>query len=322
MSRHNSGRVTLLMPMRNAGAFVAGAITSILSQSERDFTFLVIDDGSDDESLEIADRLDDGRIEIVHDGHHRGVAARLNWGLDHADTRFVARMDADDIAAPQRLSRQLAYMEANPQVGICGSWYIQLEAGSPPTGMPLPLDHERLHAMTLFASPFAHPTVIFNLQHLDAAGLRYSESATHAEDFDLWERARTETVLANIPEFLLCYRRHPNQVSALHSDQQSKVVDGVRMRALHRLGIDPTPFEMALHCDHASGCDMDDADRLDATRAWLRKLERVARQRGEPAIAAECAFRARQLKKRVKQDTKPKLRTAIGRFGQFLHGER
>ena len=73
---------------------------------------------------------------------------------------------------------------------------------------------ERLHAMTLFSSPFAHPTVMFNMSHLDAADLRYSGSATHAEDYDLWERARSRTVFANIPEFLLCYRRHPGQVSA------------------------------------------------------------------------------------------------------------
>jgi glycosyltransferase involved in cell wall biosynthesis len=308
------------MPMRNAGAFLAGAITSILTQSERDFNFLIIDDGSDDESLEIAGRLADRRVEIIQDGQHLGLAARLNWGLDHAHTRFVARMDADDIAAPRRLSRQLAFMEANPQVGICGSWYIQMEAGLPPAGIRLPLDHASLRALTLFASPFAHSTVMFDLQHLDAAGLRYAESATHAEDYDLWERACTKTVFANIPEYLLCYRLHPGQASALHREQQRNVADGVRMRALRRLGFDPTPSEMALHCDYASGRDMDRPDRLKAARGWLHKLEATARQRGDAAIAAECARRAGHLNKRLGHSGSS-LSGVLGRLGQLLHGK-
>lgn len=307
------------MPMRNASAFVAGAITSILTQSERDFTFVIIDDGSDDDSLEIAGRLADRRVEIIQDGHHRGLASRLNWGLDHADTRFVARMDADDITAPSRLSRQLAFMEANPQVGICGSWYIQTEAGSSPAAVRLPLDHESLRATTLFGSPFAHSTVMFDLQQLDAAGLRYSETATHAEDYDLWERACTKTTFANIPEYLLFYRHHPNQVSALYGEQQLKVADGVRMRALHRLGIDPTPSEMALHCDYASDRDIAGPDRLNAARAWLQKLEATARRRGEAEIAAECARRVRQLKKRIRHSG-PALSGVLGRLGQLLYG--
>ncbi|WP_293287023.1 glycosyltransferase family A protein [Oricola sp.] len=171
LSRRSPGRVTVLMPMRNAETFLASAINSILNQSEADFTFLVVDDGSSDASLSIAEELADERVKIVQDGRHLGLGARLNWGLDHAETRFVARMDADDMAAPHRLSRQLAFMEDHPEVGICGSWYRIMQAGSPPTNVTLPLDHAPLRAKTLFDSPFAHPTVMFNMQHLDAAGL-------------------------------------------------------------------------------------------------------------------------------------------------------
>lgn len=305
------------MPMCNAGAFVASAIRSILWQTERDFTFLIIDDGSDDGSLEIADRLADRRTEIIRDGRHLGLVERLNWGLDHARTRFVARMDADDISAPNRLVRQLAFMEANPQVGICGSWYVQMESGAPPLSIRPPLEHERLRAGTLFSSPFAHPTVMFNMSHLDAADLRYSGSVDHAEDYDLWERACSKTAFANIPEFLLCYRRHPGQVSVMQSERQRKAADGVRRRALLRLGIDPAPSEMALHCDYAADQNMDRLDRLSAASTWLHKLETAARQRGELAIAAECALRARQLKRRIRKNPKSWLRTVMDRIGQF-----
>lgn len=322
MSRYKGGRVTVLMPMRNAGAFVAGAVASILKQSERDFRFLIIDDGSDDESLNIVERIADEHIELARDGHRRGLAARLNWGLDRADTEFVARMDADDLAAPQRLSRQLAFMEANPTVGICGSWYISLESGSPPAPMTLPLEHDRLRAMSLFTSPFAHPTVMFNLRHLDAAGLRYSEAAAHAEDYELWERARSEMVFANIPEYLLFYRRHSNQVSTVYDRQQREVVDMVRARALQRLGVEPSPSEFALHCDHASGGNVETVYGHDTARAWFLKLEVAARRQGEAAIAAECALRARQFKMPTGRRLAPVFSSAIGQLGQVLWKQR
>ena len=111
------------MPMCNSAAFFASAIRSILWQSEHDFTFLIYD-GSEDGSTEMADRP----TEIIRDGRHLGLVERLNWGVDHARTKFVARMDADDISAPYRLARQPAFMEANPQVGIC---WIMVRADGP-----------------------------------------------------------------------------------------------------------------------------------------------------------------------------------------------
>jgi hypothetical protein len=308
------------MPMLNAGAFVAEAIASILCQTAHDFTFLIIDDGSEDDSLAIAGRLADRRTEIVADGQRLGLTARLNWGLDHARTRFVARMDADDIAAPSRLARQLAFMEATPQVGICGSWYVRAKAGVPPSPVRLPLDHESLRAATLFVSPFAHPTVMFDLQHLDAAGLRYSEAATHAEDYELWERACTKTRLANVPAFLLRYRIHGEQVSTLQGARQRAVSDGVRRRALARLGIDPTPEEALLHCDYAVGHGMTGLKRMKAARAWLDTLERTARRRGDRAVAAECAARGRRLEKRLAPLSPPTPSGVAGRIRRLLGG--
>lgn len=321
MSRYKGAKVTVLMPMRNAGAFVAGAVASILKQSERDFRFLVIDDGSDDQSLDIVGQIGDERIEIIHDGSHRGIAARLNWGLDHADTAFVARMDADDMASPQRLARQLEFMEANPKVGICGSWYIRLESGLPPIPMTLPLDHDRLSAISPFTSPFAHPTVMFNLRRLDAAGLRYSEAAVSAEDYELWERARSETVFANIPEYLLFYRRHSGQVSALYDTQQREVSDRVRVRAVRRLGIDPSPSEIALHCDHACGHDVQEIYGRDAALAWFLKLENAAVSRGEATLATECRSRAIQFKGPTRSRFAP-VSAAIRQLGRLLPGKK
>jgi len=311
LSRHDDARVTVIMPVRNGGAYLEGAIASILGQTARAFRLLILDDGSDDGSLELARRLADERTEILSDGRRLGLVARLNAGLDLARTPFVARMDADDIAAPGRLARQLAFMEANPGIGICGSCYIRLEEGRAPVRVNLPTDHDSLRAVTLFSSPFAHPTVMFSMRHLDGAGLRYTPQATHAEDYDLWERASGRLRLANVPEHLLFYRLHAAQVSHVHALAQSQVTEAVRRRALNRLGIDPSDAELALHGDIAAGRAEADTARIEAATAWLERIADTARRRAEMAIARDCAARARALRRRRRSP----LRAYLGRMG-------
>ena len=289
------------MPMRNAAQFLAEAMQSILAQTERDFEFLVIDDGSDDASLEIARSFADDRTRIVSDGRHLGLVARLNQGLDTATTEFVARMDADDIAAPHRLARQLDYMDANPDVAICGSWYTAFRAGQTIWQARLPENHERLRALSLFASPFAHPTVMIRRSLFDAAELRYDDAMTSAEDYDLWERAGASVRLANIQEFLLSYRVHAGQVSVMQAERQRAVADCVRRRALERYGIEVNERDLALQSDIAFETGMDDPDRARAALQWLERLKAEARTRGDAALVAECEERARFPRKRLRK---------------------
>jgi len=289
------------MPMRNAAQFVSAAMRSILTQTERDFEFLVMDDGSDDASLEIANTLADDRTRIISDGRHLGLVARLNQGLDAATTEFVARMDADDIAAPQRLARQLGYMDANPDVTICGSLYTAFRDSRTIWRARLPEDHKRLRALSLFASPFAHPTVIIRRAPFDAAGLRYDEAMASAEDYDLWERAGASVKLANIQEALLSYRLHAGQVSVTQAARQRAVSDRVRRRALMRYGIEFDDAQLALQSDIAFQTGMDDPDRARAALQWLDRLQADARARGDDAVVAECKDRAHFPRKRLRK---------------------
>ena len=301
MQTSRNPRVTVLMPMRDAAQFLRAAMQSILTQTEGDVEFLVIDDGSGDDSLEIASSLADDRTRIVADGRHLGLVARLNQGLDMANTEFVARMDADDIAVRQRLARQLAYMDANPDVTICGSWYTAFRGERTVWRARLPENHERLRALSLFASPFAHPTVMIRRRPFDAAGLRYDDAMETAEDYDLWERAGARVRLANVPEFLLSYRVHGSQVSAMHRERQRTVSDRVRRRALERYGIDFDDEDLALQSDIAFQTGMDDPDRARAALRWLERLQTEAVARGDAALVAECKDRARFPRKRLRK---------------------
>src|SRR5690606_6059097 len=154
--------VTVLMPVRNAGALLAQAIESILAQTMREFELLIIDNGSTDDSLRIARSYRDRRMRVRAESADHNFVASLNEGLEEAAAPFVARMDAGDVAFPHRLERQLAHLRAHPGVGICGSWYLPFDQSRDFGATRLPEDHTGIGAKLLFGSPFAHPTVIMD----------------------------------------------------------------------------------------------------------------------------------------------------------------
>src|SRR5262245_46712077 len=151
-------RVTVLLPVHNAAAFVREAIDSIRRQTWRDFELLILDDGSDDGSGAIADEIAaaDARIRVEH-LPHQGLVATLNHGLDTIDTELIARADADDVNRPDRLARQVALLDARPDVGVCGSW---VEAFPPPVLHTMPESPDELQAIGLFITPVHNPTAM------------------------------------------------------------------------------------------------------------------------------------------------------------------
>jgi glycosyltransferase involved in cell wall biosynthesis len=197
--------VTVLMPMYNAQAFLGEAIESILEQSYADFEFLIIDDGSTDASALLAREYAKGdrRIEII--GRERGgYVAALNYGLNFARGRYIARMDADDICEPERLERQVARMEAEPDLVVLGSCANAIDPHGRMLGaFDVPLRHEDLEAAHLRGeSSIHHPSAMIRQEALERVG-RYREALAPAEDFDLWLRLGEVGRLENLPERLI-----------------------------------------------------------------------------------------------------------------------
>src|SRR5262245_4807279 len=128
--RSGRPRVTVLMPVYNGAPFLRAAIDSVLRQSWSDFELLIIDDGSTDGSAAIADGYAAAppRVRVAR-VPHRGLVAALNRGLETIDTELIARADADDVSRPDRLSRQVAYLDAHPHIGACGTWMKTLPDG-------------------------------------------------------------------------------------------------------------------------------------------------------------------------------------------------
>ena len=264
--------VSVLMPVRNGGRFVEEAIQSILGQAFHDFEFIIIDDGSTDETVEIIERyrLIDPRIRI-HSQARQGLVAALNRGLSVACGLYVARMDADDVSLLDRLAAQVAFMESHPAVGICGTW-IETFGEAHADVRRYPSDGEAISAWLLFESVLAHPSVMMRRNVLVQYGLSYDAAIPHAEDYDLWVRAARHTVLANIPEVLVRYRLHPQQVVNAHETTKIESAQRIRIAQLHRLGLAPDNDELRLH-ESLSGWQFTPTRQfITDTHLWLMKL--------------------------------------------------
>jgi glycosyltransferase involved in cell wall biosynthesis len=264
--------VTVLLPAYNAARWLAQALQSILVQSFRDFELLIIDDGSTDATPAVLARCADPRVRVVRHDTNQGLIATLNEGIALSSAKYIARMDADDVAHPRRLAYQVNFMERHSEVGVCGTWF-HTRRGVKRVSVRPPVRHEDISAALFFRSPFGHPTVMLRRGILSATGLKYASDAIGAEDFDLWVRLRPRTRFANVPKDLLEYRAHNDQVSSLLSVAQHRRAAQIRLGQLLSLVADPSPQEKALHlrlCDDS--CWPLTNVELMSVPAWLDKL--------------------------------------------------
>lgn len=263
--------VTVLMAVRDGAQFLREAVESVLAQSFKEFEFLVIDDGSTDATCDILGSYRDHRIRVVSNERPLGLAASLNRGLELAKGIYIARMDCDDVSLPIRLEKQVAFMDANLDVAVCGTWVrtIGVREGDL---WQFPTRDRAIKASFIFHTPLAHPSVIIRKQALDAHALRYDESVTKAQDYDFWVRCALYVGFANIPEALLLYRLHPRNLSSDSSDAKYSTARDIRLRQIQALGIKPTVEEIELHESLAMYRYRADEDFLVNAERWFEKL--------------------------------------------------
>jgi glycosyltransferase involved in cell wall biosynthesis len=227
-------RVTVLMPVYNGQVYLREAIDSVIGQTFNDFELLIINDGSTDDTLRILESFVDPRIRLIMNEKNLGLVHCLNQGIEIARGQYVARMDCDDVCMPERLRVQSDFLDSNPSVDICGSWIVDLD-GDYLTTFKYPVSHEDIQAQLLFRNPLAHPAIMLRRSTFIAHGLRYEESERHAEDYGLWIRVQNLVGMANIPQVLLHYRRHEDQVSSTKRQEQRLVTNNIRMAQLRTL---------------------------------------------------------------------------------------
>lgn len=220
--------ISVVLPVYNGEKYLAGAIDSILAQSFANFELIMIDDGSADGSQQILSEYErrDPRVRVIV-RENRGLATTLNDSIDIARGAWIARMDQDDIALPYRLERQLQWLERTGS-DIAGSWVRRFGAGDKRV-VRLRQTDEAIKMEMLFCCPFAHPTVMMRTALVKQ--LHYDSACEKAEDYDLWERAaEAGWKMTNVPEVLLLYRIHAEQISTRTASHQKQVGQEIRLR--------------------------------------------------------------------------------------------
>ncbi|MFH1004507.1 MAG: glycosyltransferase [Bacteroidota bacterium] len=243
--KHKNPKVTVLLPVFNGEKFLKESIQSILSQTFPDFELLIVNDGSTDDSEKIIKNFSDERINLFNNEKNLGLIETLNIGLKNSTGEYIARMDADDISLPNRLKKQVSFLDSHPLFGICATRYALLNEKRKKINWWFRTDD--IPSMLLFNASICHPTIMMRRKIIMENQILYSHKFTNAEDYELWIRISQISRIAILDEELFYYRSHRNQVSRAFNSEQKKSADEVRKNYLLLLGLKFTDEELTLH---------------------------------------------------------------------------
>lgn len=234
-------KVSILLPFLDAAATLNEAIASMAAQLFNDWELLLVDNASTDVGPTIAHHWaeHDPRIRIVHEPRI-GIAHALKTGLDHAQGKYIARMDADDVSHPERLAKQVAYLDAHPEIGVLGTRTAFASSVQESRGMQAfvqwqnALLHPHAHYVKRFVdAPLAHPTVLFRRELVDRHGSY--DTGPLPEDHELWLRWMDAGVrFAKLPEELITWNDHAERLSRTHSNYSVDAFFSTKVKWLAR----------------------------------------------------------------------------------------
>lgn len=271
-------KVTVLMTYYNKGPFVEEAVSSVLANSFTDFELLVVDDASTDGGLDLVRAIDDPRIRILESPVNTGRAAAANRGFEAARGEYIAVLDADDRMVPDRLAKQVAFMDAHPEVGASGGYLGVL--GDPATVMQIPLDDAGARAKALYGMTVWYGACIIRHSVLMESGVRCDPDwLLPGMDHLFMARLSRHTRLANLPEVLTEYRL--GEQNMRHGRDHWKDRVAVVAEAFRIFGVPTDDGGPEYFCTLEEGWPtLPDAQRVRAIHRWLMGLFRLNAQHG------------------------------------------
>ena len=282
--------VSVVMPVYNAAQFVREAVESVFAQSLGDIELIVVDDASSDGSGQILSRFSDSRLRHLRNERNLGMAASLNRGIEVSTGRYVARLDADDACARDRLERQVAFLDRHPDIAILGTAARVVGDGAACGSIwKMAASPLAVRFVSLLRSPFLHPTVMARRAAFATGELVYDAELAPAEDYGLWARALRSMEGTNLKEPLVTYRLHAAQMT---STRRSGMLD-----AHDKIARDVISHELPNHQLERGdlvnmrrtfvGGEDGAIDRVSAVRSYLDLLDAfVAAHLGHPEIRA------------------------------------
>lgn len=227
--------VSIIMPVYNAEIYLKEAIDSILGQVYKNIELIIIDDCSSDNSVKIIKSYDDNRIRFIRNEVNLKQPRTRNKGISLANGKYIANMDADDISLPERIAKQVAFMEKHTEIDVCGT-AIKCFGGAFERIWKYPVESRELLAWSVINSPFAHPTVMIRKSSIEKYKIQYSVDFKYAQDFELWSRLALQGCkFHNLPDVLLHYRESETGVGRSHKREQQMLGDKIRCRNLKKV---------------------------------------------------------------------------------------
>jgi glycosyltransferase involved in cell wall biosynthesis len=264
-------KITVLMPVFNSEMYLREAISSILGQTLTDFEFLVFNDGSTDGSAAIVRGFTDKRIQFFDSQENYGYVYHLNEGIRRARGEYIARMDADDISHPDRFEKQIAFMDKNISVGLCGTWVHRI--GEFDDVIEHPENDQAIRLALLNDSPLQHPSVMMRTSILKGNSLMYVAEMTPAEDYNLWVEMGKLCEIVNIPEILIQYRVHDAQISTRKWQIQQAKAQIVRNKQFETIINRPlSEEEVSLNAILFQVNGSTDVNLIPSLEKWIEKI--------------------------------------------------
>jgi len=227
MSISSDPEVSIGMPVRNCESTIAAAIRSIVHQTYTRWELLVLDDGSSDRTLEAVCGLRDPRIRIVRDGLHAGLPTRLNQAVQLSRAKYFARMDGDDVCFPDRLQRQIDYLESHPGVDLLATGVVVFRGDGFVLGQRrCPASHEEICRRPWSSFPMPHPTWMGRTEWF--RNHPYDPRVVRAEDQELLLRTCRQSRFAGLEEALLGYREERLRWGRISRGRMNYVEAGLR----------------------------------------------------------------------------------------------
>ena len=291
MINSKTPKITVFIPVYNREKFIGEAIESILAQTFSDFEILLVDDGSTDHSVDKIRSFSDSRIRLVCHEENLGIPKTRNKGVELARGQYMAMLDSDDRAYPNRLEKQLAFLDAHPEYAQVGSWCRMIDA----QGRILkkikrqPVLPDDIHAQFLFRCAMSNRSIMARTAILQE--YRYRNDFPRCQDYELHVRLAKKYKLGNIPECLVYGRIHPQQITGQTSELGDEKKQEIISKQLHELGVHFSQEDLAPHLRLSrmrKSNFVPDADYLQWAKEWLGQLQQANSQThryAEPAFS-------------------------------------
>lgn len=263
--------VSVMMPVYNAEAFLEISIASILNQTHKDLELIIINDGSNDNSKKIIESFTDSRIKYYENPVNSGIVITRNRAIDLSMGKYIAFLDSDDIAYPDRIKLQFEFLENNTDYGMCGSFYEIIDEAEKLIGRNrLPESDSEIKAHLVLNNCFCNSSVMVRRELLN--GLRYDKAYEMAEDYFLWYRISKITKVRNLPVFTTRYRVHGSNISIKKSAVMIRCRKAIDMAILDDLQIKYSQDQLDLHSNFILGnyAYFSDGKKLTELESWLK----------------------------------------------------